>query len=55
LGWIGWADLHFLAHDRPKDDARAEELLHRGHAWPGVRDREDIADRLVAGRCFPDT
>ena len=46
-GWIGWADLHFFANNRPKDYSRAEELLRRGYSTPGVRDREDIADRLV--------
>ena len=46
-GWIGWADLHFFAENRPKDYGRAEELLVRGYAMGGVRDREDIADRLV--------
>ena len=46
-GWIGWADLHFFAENRPKDYGRAEELLARGYAMGGVRDREDIADRLV--------
>jgi len=46
-GWIGWADLHFFTNDRPKDYSRAEELLRRGYTTPGVRDREDIADRLV--------
>jgi hypothetical protein len=47
-GWIGWADLHFLTNRRPKGYARAEELLRRGYSSPGVRDREDIADRLAA-------
>ncbi len=46
-GWIGWADLHFFFDSRPKDYGRAEELLDRGYATPGVRDRADIADRLV--------
>ena len=46
-GWIGWADLHFFANNQPKDYTRAEDLLRRGYATPGVRDREDIADRLV--------
>jgi len=50
-GWIGWADLHFFTNDRPKDHARAEELLRRGYSSPGVRDREDIADRLVLLYC----
>ena len=46
-GWIGWADLYFFTNNRPKDYGRAEELLRRGYSMPGVRDREDIADRLV--------
>lgn len=46
-GWIGWADLHFFMHSRPKDYPRAEELLQRGYATAGVRDREDIAERLA--------
>ena len=46
-GWIGWADLHFFANNRPKDYGPAEELLGRGYSTPGVRDRADIADRLV--------
>jgi tetratricopeptide (TPR) repeat protein len=45
-GWIGWADLHFFADKRPKDYRRAEGLLRRGYAMPGVRDREDVAERL---------
>jgi tetratricopeptide (TPR) repeat protein len=46
-GWIGWADLHFFAENRPKDYSRAEELLHRGYSTPDARDREGIADRLA--------
>ena len=46
-GWIGWADLHFFFDSRPKDYGRAEELLDRGYSTSGVRDRADIADRLV--------
>jgi tetratricopeptide (TPR) repeat protein len=46
-GWIGWADLHFFTNHRPKDCRRAGELLDRGYSTPGVRSREDIADRLV--------
>jgi len=45
-GWVGWADLHFFMHRRPKDYDRAEELLRRGYSTPGVRDRDAIADRL---------
>jgi tetratricopeptide (TPR) repeat protein len=46
-GWIGWADLHFFTNKQPKDYSRAGELLRRGYSTPGVRNREDIADRLV--------
>ena len=46
-GWIGWADLHFFANSRTKDYSRAEDLLRRGYSTPGVRDREEIADRIV--------
>jgi tetratricopeptide (TPR) repeat protein len=46
-GWIGFADVCFFAENRPKDYDRAEELLKRGYTTPGVRDRQDIADRLV--------
>jgi tetratricopeptide (TPR) repeat protein len=46
-GWIGWADLHLFTNNRPKDYGRAGELLRRGYSTPGVRSREDIADRLV--------
>jgi tetratricopeptide (TPR) repeat protein len=46
-GWIGWADLHFFMHSRPKDYPKAEELLRRGYSTPGVRDHEDIAQRLA--------
>ncbi len=46
-GWIGWADLHFFTNNRPKDYSRTGELLRRGYSTPGVRNRDDIADRLV--------
>jgi tetratricopeptide (TPR) repeat protein len=46
-GWIGFADVCFFAENRPKDYDRAEELLKRGYTTPGVRNRQDIADRLV--------
>lgn len=46
-GWIGWADLHLFTNNRPKDYSRVGELLRRGYSTPGVRNREDVADRLV--------
>jgi len=46
-GWIGWSDTyHFISKDcinLPK----AEELLRKGLAVEGVRDRSDIYDRLI--------
>jgi tetratricopeptide (TPR) repeat protein len=46
-GWIGWADLHFFTNNRSKDCSLAGELLRRGYSTPGVRNQEDMADRLV--------
>ncbi len=37
-------DLYYFSNRRPRDHGRAEELPY---ATPGVRDREDIADRLT--------
>jgi hypothetical protein len=49
-GWIGWSDcysdLRPLA-DGQVDLARAEELLLLGFDQLGVRDQDDIADRLA--------
>jgi hypothetical protein len=46
-GWIGWADCYFLfATDQNRDLERAEELLKRALNVPGVRDYNDILDRL---------
>ncbi len=47
-GWIGWADCYRgWVKTRPEDPHRAEEPLLRGYSIPGVRDRADIADRLM--------
>ena len=54
-GWIGWADLHFFANNRPKDYSRAEATRTSREA-SGVRvrrtiDLKDAGDRAVV----PDT
>ena len=47
-GWIAWSDLHwFPRHNARPDHARAEGLLQRGLAVPGVRDREELITRLT--------
>ncbi|HEY7811642.1 MAG TPA: SEC-C metal-binding domain-containing protein [Nakamurella sp.] len=45
-GWIGWASCHQPGPRRPGDYGRAEQLLRRGYATPGVRDRDAIAEWL---------
>jgi len=47
-GWIGRADCYRgWVKAYPEDPHRAEDLLLRGYSIPGVRDRADIADRLM--------
>lgn len=46
FGWIGWAACYQPRPGRPADHGRAEDLLRRGYATPGVRDRDAIADWL---------
>jgi hypothetical protein len=47
-GWIGWSGCYQGSFKAPpKEPVRAEELLRRGYAIPGVRDRADIADRVT--------
>jgi hypothetical protein len=51
-GWIGWAS-GYLPPARtgaPTDYQRAEDLLRRGHAVNGVRDRDAIAEWLQRTR-----
>jgi hypothetical protein len=45
-GWISWADCYTAGWREARDYGRAEELLRRGYATPGVRDRGYIASRL---------
>jgi hypothetical protein len=47
-GWIGWSDCYRGSIKAPpREPGRAGELLRRGYAIPGVRDRADIADHLM--------
>lgn len=47
-GWIGWSDCYRDSfRTGPVDPDRAEELLRRGYSTPGVRDRDQVADRLT--------
>jgi hypothetical protein len=47
FGWIGWASCYMPpGKSTPKNYQRAEDLLRRGHAVSGVRDREAVADWL---------
>lgn len=48
FGWIAWAVWYFspAASDRPRDYAKAEQLLREGYSTPGVRDRDAIAGWL---------
>lgn len=47
-GWVNWATCHFspTGTERPRDYARAEQLLRQGYSTPGVRDQDAIAEWL---------
>lgn len=46
-GWIAWSDCYWHTRTQFADLRRAEELLHKGLSIVGVRDSEDIAERLA--------
>ncbi len=47
-GWAAWSDSHWLfAKADQKDAARAEQILLKGLASPGVDDRAFLLDRLL--------
>ena len=46
-GWIGWSDCYRFTHTELMDLTKSEQLLLEGFAIPGVRDIEDLADRLT--------
>ncbi len=45
-GWIGFADLYIFSQKFQKDYLKAEEILKKGLAIAGVRDRDDILERM---------
>ena len=46
-GWIGWSDCYYFTKDESRDLGEAERILKQGLDVPGVRDREDVLERLV--------
>jgi len=46
-GWIGWSDCYWHLDEKIRNPEKAETLLKQGLAVPGVRDRQDILDRLA--------
>ncbi len=46
-GWIGWSDSYALFTRGEKDYGRAEQILKSGLAASGVRDRDDLLERLM--------
>jgi tetratricopeptide (TPR) repeat protein len=46
-GWIGWSDCYRFNRRKFKDLHKAEELLLQGFSIAGMRDFEDLADRLA--------
>lgn len=46
-GWIGWSDCYWLPRKERFDLGRAEEILKRGLAVAGVRDKVDVYERLM--------
>ncbi len=45
-GYINWSDMYWLFRDSRKDYDRAEPILQRALARPGLEDRGDVLDRL---------
>jgi tetratricopeptide (TPR) repeat protein len=46
-GWIGWSDCYRFTRTKLKDLHKAEELLQQGFSITGVRDFQDLAERLA--------
>jgi tetratricopeptide (TPR) repeat protein len=45
-GYIGWAEYHLLELDEPEYE-RANEILERGLAQTGLRDRREVLERVI--------
>lgn len=46
-GWIGWSDQYWICNRENADFKRGEQLLLKALNNPGIRDREDIEERLL--------
>ncbi|MGH9838458.1 MAG: SEC-C metal-binding domain-containing protein [Blastocatellia bacterium] len=46
-GWIGWSDCYRFSHTEFRDWHRAEALLRKGLSIAGVRDYQNIVERLA--------
>lgn len=46
-GWIGWSDCYRFTRTELRDLQQAEELLREGLSIVGVRDFQDLAERLA--------
>ncbi len=46
-GWIGWSDQYWLCKREKPDFKRSEQILLKALNHPGLRDREDVEERLL--------
>lgn len=46
-GWIGWSDQYWLLKKQDADYKRGEEILFKALTIPGLRDKEDVEERLL--------
>ena len=46
-GWIGWSDQYWLCKRDKPDFKRGEQILLKALNNPGLRDREDVEERLL--------
>lgn len=47
-GWIGWSDCYWIGHGNECNDyQKAETILKRALTVEGLRDREDVMERLL--------
>lgn len=46
-GWIGWSDQYWLRKKEYADYIRGEEILLRALSIDGLRDRDDVEERLL--------
>lgn len=46
-GWIGWSDQYWLFKEQDADYKRGEDILFKALTIPGLRDKEDVEERLL--------